>query len=212
MQAKLVELDAAVKEASDTLAAAEAELAALGPAAGPGCDSDFSEWSALAGLSTGTLNARTRPVQDPQNACLLPPSAGYRRLENQLYRVEVHRPGALGTATFKWSRENGSVVSRITRITGSTIEVADLGRDTVLGFRPGDWVEILDDALELQGWRANWDRLTRSMRRIWPSRYATPRPSPSPPNPTVSTQRGILASGAGWKWTNKPSPAPRMGS
>ena len=32
-------------------------------------------------------------------------------MENQLYRVEVHDPGELGSATFKWSRENASIAA-----------------------------------------------------------------------------------------------------
>jgi len=43
----------------------------------------------------------------------LVPEGRYRGLENQLYRVEIHDPGAPGTASFKWSRDNGSVVSPI---------------------------------------------------------------------------------------------------
>jgi hypothetical protein len=36
---------------------------------------------------------------------------GYRGTENRLYRVEIHHPGAAADgATFKWSRDNGSVV------------------------------------------------------------------------------------------------------
>jgi hypothetical protein len=41
--------------------------------------------------------------------CEIAATAGYRRLENQLYRVEVHEGGA--SPTFKWSRENGSVAA-----------------------------------------------------------------------------------------------------
>ena len=88
------------------------------------------------------------PSKDP---CLLPAGAGYRRLENQLYRVEVHQGGALGQATFKWSRDNGTVVTAIESIKGSVITVHDIGPDDALGFAHGQWVEITDDALELNG-------------------------------------------------------------
>jgi hypothetical protein len=84
--------------------------------------------------------------------CVLPPQTGYRRLENQLYRVEIHKPGALGTATFKWSRENGSVVTAILPSgggSGLTFPVQTTGRDNVLGFAPNQWVELLDDRGDL---------------------------------------------------------------
>src|SRR5207253_1100685 len=80
---------------------------------------------------------------------------GFTRLENQLYRVEVHNGGVLpGNApTLKWSRENGSVVTTIEEFDStdpSWITVHDLGRDTdSLGFTIGDWVEVVNDHTEL---------------------------------------------------------------
>jgi hypothetical protein len=53
--------------------------------------------------------------------------------------------------TFKWSRDNGTVVTSIDKISGQEITVRDLGPDDVLGFASGQWVEILDDAAELNG-------------------------------------------------------------
>ncbi|MGH9606627.1 MAG: DUF6519 domain-containing protein [Terracidiphilus sp.] len=75
------------------------------------------------------------------------PAAGYRGLENQLYRVEIHTAGDLSSATFKWSRENGSVVAQVTQAGASsaTIGVASLGPDANLGFQAGEWVELSDD-------------------------------------------------------------------
>lgn len=144
-----------VKKAAEAAQAAlqqvQAEIAKLTAAGGPDCADVFKEWDALPTLSTGKLNARTQAPANQNNPCLPPPSAGYRRLENQLYRVEIHTPGPLGTATFKWSRDNGTVVTSIEKISGNTITVHDLGRDDVLGFKAGDWVEITDDALELNG-------------------------------------------------------------
>lgn len=108
--------------------------------------------------STGQLAARAEPTAAP-SACILPPRAGFRRLENQLYRVEVHTPGnlATGNPTFKWSRDNGSVVSAIMSPapvlsgTSLTLNVSSLGRDPVLGFAPGQFVELIEDGLELSG-------------------------------------------------------------
>ena len=117
----------------------------------PTCASQLPEWQALTDPSTGTLNARTQPPDSSDNPCLIPPSAGFQRLENQLYRVEIHQAGDLGTATFKWSRDNGSVVTTIEQISGNQVTVKDVGPDDILGLASGQWVEILDDRLELNG-------------------------------------------------------------
>jgi hypothetical protein len=103
----------------------------------PACSSKFAEWKVLTAPSNATLNARTHPR--------------YQRSENQLYRVEVHRSGLLGAATFKWSRDNGSVFARIEKITGNEITVSAPEPDNVLRFANGQWVEVVDDRLELLG-------------------------------------------------------------
>jgi hypothetical protein len=103
------------------------------------------------GPSPARLEARTASSPQVTDPCLLPPGSGYLGLENQLYRVEVHKPGGLHEATFKWSRDNGSVVTAVKHISGQVMEVQDLGRDHHLGFAVNDWVEYLDDRLELQG-------------------------------------------------------------
>ncbi len=115
------------------------------------CQTSFPEWDALVAPSSGTMKARTEPAADPKDPCLLPPSAGYRRLENQLYRVEVQKGGTRDVATFKWSRENGSVQTTVEKVDGATITVADIGKDEVLGFKGGDWVELVTDETELKG-------------------------------------------------------------
>lgn len=113
------------------------------------CDTSSPDWDKLLAGSTGKLNARTDPPSNTDNPCLIPPTAGYQRLENQLYRVEVHQTSP--NLTFKWSRDNGSVVTAIQSIGGSQITVHDIGPDEVLGFAIGQWVEIIDDRLELSG-------------------------------------------------------------
>jgi hypothetical protein len=81
--------------------------------------------------------------------CIIHPDARYRGAENQLYRVEIHRSGLANHATFKWSRENGSVTFPILTITGGEARLAHLGRDTHLGLKVNDWVEVVDDRITL---------------------------------------------------------------
>jgi hypothetical protein len=85
--------------------------------------------------SGGTTDCSCQPI----------PAAGYQGLENQLYRIEIHQPGEATQATFKWSRENGSVVAAVLSISGTTVGVDSLGPDANLGFQANDWVEISDD-------------------------------------------------------------------
>ena len=131
-------------------------------------DTSIPAWQALiappaARLTTGVAQSGT------PGPCCLTPNTGYTGRENQLYRVEIHQGGASnasGTgsspaATFKWSRDNASVATRVTAITSATakttnaatsqLTVDSTGRDSVVGFSPGDWIEITDDVRELNG-------------------------------------------------------------
>ncbi len=116
------------------------------------CNSSFDEWSQLIASSTGTLEARTQPPGEQDGHYLVPPSYGYQLLENQLYRVEVHH-GSDGKKppTFKWSRDNGSVVTLIESIKDNMMVVQDIGADETHGFATGQWVELVDDLTELKG-------------------------------------------------------------
>jgi hypothetical protein len=124
----------------------------------------------------GRLAARDNKSKATTDPCITPPMAGYRGAENQLYRVEIRTNGRCGegrplgveirniaaevtaaphpefgpVATFVWSRENGSVVSEWD-VSDNRIVLADPGRDTKLGIAAGDWIELTDDAHELNG-------------------------------------------------------------
>jgi hypothetical protein len=131
----------------------------------------------------GFLRARAMDLDKaPTDPCITPPTSQFRGEENQLYRVEIHHGGepwpaqtggqsssrqrrtsssraakasaASGNyATFKWSRENGSVVFPITSaidagtIKGGstlTVTVAGLGRDdSRFTLQQDDWVELV---------------------------------------------------------------------
>ena len=108
----------------------------------------------LPALSTGRLVAQVKPEGPITDACSLPPESRYRGLENQLYRVEVHRGNVDAASikpTFKWSRDNGTAVYPIASAQGATVYLHDLGRDAHSLLRSDDWVEIVDDTTDLLG-------------------------------------------------------------
>jgi hypothetical protein len=123
---------------------------------GVDCESPFEDEMKEANPpSTGRLAAQALPPASTDSRCAVPPSAGYERLENQLYRVEIHQGSGRGVPTFKWSRDNGSVQTAVVGVTPKApvteIVVRDLGRDENLGFANGQYVELMDDSRELAG-------------------------------------------------------------
>lgn len=107
-------------------------------------------------VSDASMAARVDPGAQIVDACVISPDAKYTGAENQLYRVEIHRGGVAGEATFKWSRDNGSVATAWLGTSGFDIEVAD-----ARGFSSGNWVEFVDDVAELQGLTGVLARLTK---------------------------------------------------
>ena len=108
----------------------------------------FDTWADQHTAPTALLAARSRrPDRADDDACLVRPDARYRGPENQLYRVEIHHGAtAAEGATFKWSRENGSVVFPLAGFTATWAELATLGEDPKLSLDVGDWVEVCDSA------------------------------------------------------------------
>ncbi|MCA8975752.1 MAG: DUF1573 domain-containing protein, partial [Planctomycetes bacterium] len=124
--------------------------------AGPSCASQFLAWNALTAAPTGRLAAQAEATVTADDPCIVTPGAGYRALENRLYRVEVHEGGARGDASLKWSRDNGTVVAAwldedAISATEKSVTVSTMGRDDVLRFVASGWVELTDDDHELQG-------------------------------------------------------------
>ncbi|TCV86740.1 DUF6519 domain-containing protein [Sulfurirhabdus autotrophica] len=102
------------------------------------------------------LRARALQEKPVTDLCVISPESRYRGAENQLYRVEVHRGGfatdnPATSATFKWSRENGSVTFPILTLSDTTATLENLGRDNCLGLKQGDWVEAIDDNVVMGG-------------------------------------------------------------
>jgi hypothetical protein len=117
------------------------------------CERGGVALDALGEPPTGSLSAQAEEESGATGPCEIPPGGGYERLENQLYRVEVHRSGNRATARFKWSRDNGCVATGIEEVDvgNKEITVKDTGRDEFLSFANGQWVEVVDDDTELRG-------------------------------------------------------------
>jgi len=140
---------------------------------GVSCASRFPEWDELLKPRTGALTVSTVPGGAPSDPCDVPPGGGYTRGENQLYIVQVHSVPAGGGragATFKWSRDNGSIAARITAVgsaqsgtaSGTVFDVDSVQRDDYLGIHTNDLVEYSDDAHELNGLPGELRRVTNA--------------------------------------------------
>lgn len=116
-------------------------------------DDAIPGWADHTAPSAGRLTTAAAGVTEDDDPCTIPPNGGYRGTENRLYRVEIHDPGPGGTATFTWSRDNGSVATAVIGLSlaRNVLTVVRTGRDSVLCFSPSDWVEVTDDHLELYG-------------------------------------------------------------
>lgn len=147
------------------------------PAAEPGC---AQANDMLDALDAARPLMRARAVHDAaeDDPCAIDADAAFRSRENQLYRIEVHNGGlADGAATFKWSRENGSVVFALRgspRVDAAsktiTVTLESLGHDQRTGLCEGQWVELTGDAFEFApvapplGQVAEIDRTRRSVK------------------------------------------------
>lgn len=99
---------------------------------------------------------KVRAIEPPEGVGTEPgtlsPDSRYRGVTNQLYRVEIHqgdRVAADGGPTFKFSRENGSVIFPVRHVDSNVVTLSRWGRDTRSGVQVGDWVELVDDEYEL---------------------------------------------------------------
>ena len=129
--------------------------ARLAPIAAEHCaDLQIPGWLRQASRQMVATLQDAPPDPDP---CRISAAEGYRRLENQLYRVQVHATDG-AEPTFLWSRENGSVVAGLTGL-GTTVAagmdaaltVDRQGRDDELAIGPGAVVEVTSADLQLQG-------------------------------------------------------------
>lgn len=115
-----------------------------------------AEFAALQRIGQGVLSTKDRPaaVLDPCADPCEPAIAGpYLGEDNRLFRVEIHQGGdigpaaALGTARFKWARDNAATVTPLIAdalggATSVTVEQPEL-------FAIGDLIELSNDQVEL---------------------------------------------------------------
>src|SRR3954468_8499559 len=102
---------------------------------GMGCEDawdSYAPWQQVIRPSDARLSSDAVKPPDPADPCAVAPVGGYRGLENRLYRVEIHDGGAPGSATLKWSRDNGSVVQPVVEAPAATVlRLPPLGRGGV---------------------------------------------------------------------------------
>jgi hypothetical protein len=104
------------------------------------------------------MSAGLREVPPEADPCRITTGGGYSRLENQLYRVQVHDTGSGSSARFLWSRENGSVVAGLRALdlapslpgAAAVLTLDRQGRDAELSIRENDLVEVTGPDLELR--------------------------------------------------------------
>jgi hypothetical protein len=116
---------------------------------------DSPGWLHYAVPSPAKMEADTDTPPPAPDQCDLSPNGGYRGLDNNLYRVEIHDPGpagtAAGTATVKWTVDNASVATLATGWDNSrTLTLASMPGDFTRGFKIGDTVELIDVKTELR--------------------------------------------------------------
>lgn len=114
-------------------------------------DAAVPGWAAVIRPSAARLSTQAVGVPAVTDPCAIPPAGGYRGVENRLYRIQIFDGGPTGTATYSMSRDNASLASPVTVINGTELSVVRPGRDQIIRFATGDWVEITDDDRELNG-------------------------------------------------------------
>jgi hypothetical protein len=102
---------------------------------------------------------RGRSSNNENNPCSVSINDGYGYLGNYLYRIEIHDGGSQASATFKWSRDNCSVIRSLESIDKRTITILDPSRNAAQIFHPGQFVEITNDERELKGENGEFARI-----------------------------------------------------
>ncbi|MEU8460380.1 DUF6519 domain-containing protein [Streptomyces sp. NPDC029003] len=106
-------------------------------------------------LVRGTMAASLTDPEPTGNPCDVTTAGSYTRLENQLYRVQIHKTGE----NFLWSRENGSVTASLRGVetaglpagVHAALTVDRVGRDEDLSIGHDDIVEVTSTTRQLAG-------------------------------------------------------------
>jgi hypothetical protein len=100
------------------------------------CAEFEEDWEPAGAASTGMLCAQARPQEEmSDDRCIVPPGAGYTRLENQLYRVEIHDGGE----PYGAARSPGTATVIEDVDSPNRVQVAANDGQT---WRVGQWVEL----------------------------------------------------------------------
>lgn len=135
----------------------------------PKLQAAFDGWGNAQRQNRGLMRAGIAEQSKNEDPCANSPESVYRGNENQLYRVEIHKGGSgwaekdkaapADTATFKWSRDNGSVAAAWLDGDGNVLSVTP-SRDQARGFAGGQWIELSDDRNELESIPATLVQIT----------------------------------------------------
>ncbi|MCR9143968.1 MAG: DUF2341 domain-containing protein [bacterium] len=115
----------------------------------PDCLAESAAWTAFRDGERSENRARMKARLAPN--ATTGQAGEYAGEQNALYRVEIHRGGAGGVATYKWSRANAAEVLEWTGQNGDVLTVRSATGPRQGFFAPGDWLEVLDDSFELTG-------------------------------------------------------------
>lgn len=109
------------------------------------CAQFDDNWTPDDPQSKGRLRARAQPEGTNDTPCVVPPGAGYRRLENQLYRVEIHDGGE----PYGAPRSSGAEETVVESVASSPteVEVADEER----AWQADQWIELFDSGSSAPG-------------------------------------------------------------
>ena len=104
------------------------------------CSDPIDLWDRLT-TESGGMSARVKSHREARTGRLAGSPAGYLGMENCFYRVEIHESGPVGTATFTWSRDNGSHGDQAIPTSREFVELEE-GVEVKFGdgsYQPGDY-------------------------------------------------------------------------
>lgn len=146
---------------------------------------DIEQW--LDQTLPGSTVRLSVTVGSPAGGTMSP--SGYSGLENHLYRVEIHDGGQLSDgATFKWSRDNGSITFPVSKVAGQLISLRNMGRPGQRPLSPGSWVEYEDDQSVLRNERYSLSEVDK----VYTATNSISLREPIKPNPENSERHYAL--------------------